>query len=109
MSANAHGPESPESACAKAGSPATTGDSLIDCVAAAKWLWDYVDARLPDASRADLEWHLAVCAPCAKHVDFARAMRGALAGLRGNHRGGMTLPLTDPSAHSRSSHDPRLE
>jgi anti-sigma factor RsiW len=81
----------------------------VDCVAAARWLWDYVDARLPDASRTALERHLAVCARCAKHVGFARAMRRALAELRGNYRGGIALPLSSPPAHSRASHDPRLE
>ena len=51
----------------------------IACDVAMRWLWDYVDARLPGAPRVALEVHLATCAACPAHVAFARAMRHALA------------------------------
>ncbi len=51
----------------------------IACDVAMRWLWDYVDARLPGAPRVALEAHLATCAGCPTHVAFARAMRRALA------------------------------
>ncbi len=51
----------------------------LACAEAARRLWDYVDARLPETPVAELEAHLAICAACAGHVAFARVMRRALA------------------------------
>jgi anti-sigma factor RsiW len=51
----------------------------LTCNEAVRRLWDYVDARLPDTPRAEVDAHLAVCATCAGHVAFARAMQRALA------------------------------
>jgi hypothetical protein len=109
MSPNARDPDSQDAARTYDGSTGRTHASLIDCLAAARWLWDYVDGRLTDTSRAALERHLEACAHCARHVAFAHAMQRALAELRGNYRGGVALPLTSPPAHSRSSHDLRPE
>jgi anti-sigma factor RsiW len=109
MSPNARDPDSHDAARTHDGSTARTHVSLIDCLAAARWLWDYVDGRSTDASRAALERHLEACARCARHVAFAHAMRRVLAELRGNYRGGIALPLTSPPAHSRPSHDLRPE
>lgn len=53
--------------------------AAIACDVAARRLWDYIDGRLPDPLRAELDAHLAVCAACPTHVAFARAMRRALA------------------------------
>jgi anti-sigma factor RsiW len=109
MSPDARDPESPEAARAEDDSAARTHAPLIDCLAVARWLWDYVDLRLSDSPRAEVERHLAFCASCARYIAFAHAMRRALGELRGNYRGGIALPLSSPPAHSRSSHDPRLE
>lgn len=60
-------------------SASSTRVAEIACDVAARRLWDYIDGRLPDPSRAELDAHLAVCAACATHVAFARALRRALA------------------------------
>ncbi len=66
-----------------AGGDAQTAPSAparsLTCAEAARRLWDYVDARLPETPLADVEAHLAICATCAGHVAFARVMRRALA------------------------------
>ncbi len=56
----------------------------IDCDAAMRRLWDYVDARLPAVPRREVDEHLDACERgCPAHVAFARAIRRALAGSRG--------------------------
>ncbi|GJG86722.1 hypothetical protein tb265_19030 [Gemmatimonadetes bacterium T265] len=64
-----------------AGAPSALATRVaeISCDVAARRLWDYVDGRLPNTPREELEAHLAVCAACPTHVAFARAMRRALA------------------------------
>jgi anti-sigma factor RsiW len=42
-------------------------------------LWDYLDGRLPDMAREEVELHLATCALCPPHFVFASEMRRALA------------------------------
>jgi len=51
----------------------------IDCETTVRRLWDYLDGRLPDMKRAEVEEHLATCAYCAPHFVFARTMQGAIA------------------------------
>jgi len=51
----------------------------IDCETAVRRLWDFLDGRLPDIARAEVEAHLATCELCPPHFDFARTMHGALA------------------------------
>ena len=51
----------------------------LTCAEAARRLWDYIDSRLPDTPRTEVEAHLAICDTCAGHVAFARVMRRALA------------------------------
>ncbi len=46
--------------------------SLIDCEAAARALYDYLDGRLPDASTQAVRQHVAMCECCAGHYHFAR-------------------------------------
>lgn len=51
----------------------------IDCEAAVRRLWDYLDHEL-DASRGDaVRAHLAGCAECRPHFDFAARMQAAVA------------------------------
>ncbi|MBC7843431.1 MAG: zf-HC2 domain-containing protein [Gemmatimonadaceae bacterium] len=49
------------------GSPA-----LIECEAAARALYDYLDGRLPMATEASVYWHIETCRNCASHFAFAR-------------------------------------
>lgn len=51
----------------------------IDCRTAVKRLWDYLDGRLPEMARDEVEAHLATCAVCPPHFTFARTMQSALA------------------------------
>ena len=58
---------------------ATPHVAHIDCEATIRRLWDYLDGRLPEMARDEVEEHLATCAYCAPHFVFARTMQGALA------------------------------
>ena len=58
---------------------ASRAPAHIDCEATIRRLWDYLDGRLPDMARDEVEEHLATCAYCAPHFVFARTMQGALA------------------------------
>lgn len=53
---------------------ATNQDSpaLLDCEAAVRALYDYLDGRLPDASERAVKHHVEVCQVCASHFQFAR-------------------------------------
>lgn len=46
--------------------------SLIDCEAAARALYDYLDGRLPYASTLAVQQHVEMCQCCAGHYHFAR-------------------------------------
>ena len=63
----------------KATLPDPASTAPIDCETAMRRLWDYLDQRLPDISRAEVDAHLSACAPCRTHVTFAASMRAALA------------------------------
>lgn len=49
------------------GSPA-----LIECEAAARALYDYLDGRLPTATELSVSAHIDTCRNCASHFAFAR-------------------------------------
>jgi anti-sigma factor (TIGR02949 family) len=51
----------------------------IDCDTAVRRLWDYLDGRLPEMARDEVEAHLATCAVCPPHFTFARTVQHALA------------------------------
>lgn len=55
---------------------------MSDCERAVRQLWDYLDGRLPDASREWVEAHLAQCESCTSHFDFERGFLDALSTLR---------------------------
>lgn len=65
-------------AVARPPAPTAAHAAALGCEAAARHLWDFVDAGLPADHRAEVETHLRACAECAGHVAFARALRGAL-------------------------------
>jgi len=58
---------------------ALPGPAHIDCEATIRRLWDYLDGRLPEIARAEVEEHLATCVHCPPHFVFARSMQVALA------------------------------
>ncbi|HEY5061749.1 MAG TPA: anti-sigma factor [Gemmatimonadaceae bacterium] len=51
----------------------------VDCETAVRRLWDYLDGRLTEIARDEVEAHLATCALCPPHFEFAIQMRTALA------------------------------
>ena len=51
----------------------------IDCRTAVRRLWDFLDGRLPEIARQEVEAHLATCELCPPHFAFASTMRNALA------------------------------
>jgi anti-sigma factor RsiW len=53
--------------------------SVIDCVTAVRRLWDYLDGRLAADARDEVEAHLATCALCPPHFEFAERMKRSLA------------------------------
>jgi anti-sigma factor (TIGR02949 family) len=59
-----------------------TQPDVSDCMHAVTQLWDYLDGRLPDASREWVDAHLATCDGCASHFDFERGFLDALGKLR---------------------------
>jgi anti-sigma factor RsiW len=61
------------------GTPARERVDPIDCKTAVMRLWDFLDGRLPTLAHAEVEKHLATCALCPPHFEFARSMQSALA------------------------------
>jgi anti-sigma factor RsiW len=49
-----------------------TVPALIECEAAARALYDYLDGRLPEASTRAVAAHVQTCKDCASHFEFAR-------------------------------------
>ena len=49
------------------GSPA-----LMECEAAVRALYDYLDGRLPTATELSVSAHIETCRNCASHFTFAR-------------------------------------
>ena len=54
----------------------------IDCAAALRQLWDYLDGELTPERVADVRAHLEGCRRCHPHYDFERAFLEALASTR---------------------------
>jgi anti-sigma factor (TIGR02949 family) len=65
--------------------------AMSDCEHAVRQLWDYLDGRLPDASREWVEAHLAECDACTSHFNFERGFLDALSTLRRDDDQFMTL------------------
>ena len=45
----------------------------IDCEEALERLYDYLDGELTDVRREEVQYHLALCAPCLKRATFESA------------------------------------
>jgi anti-sigma factor (TIGR02949 family) len=54
----------------------------IDCRTAVQQLWDYLDYELTPERMDAVRRHLAHCAQCLPHHDYARAFLAALASAR---------------------------
>ena len=59
--------------------------TMLDCQAAMRQLWDYLDGELSEERMEAMRAHLAVCARCYPHYDFERAFLEALAATRREH------------------------
>ena len=56
-----------------------TDVAAIDCETAVRRLWDYLDAELPAPRADEVRAHLAACAHCPPHFEFAARLQAALA------------------------------
>ena len=54
----------------------------VDCAAALRQLWDYLDGELTPERVAQLRAHLEGCRRCHPHLDFERAFLAALSEQR---------------------------
>ena len=57
-------------------------DPTLDCEAAMRLLWDYLDGELTAARAARVREHLGVCARCYPHYEFEKLFLDALAETR---------------------------
>ena len=83
-------------------SPQCQGPAPIECEAAVRRLWDYLDGRLPVLALDEVRAHLAVCSLCAPRFAFARAMKDALGELGGPE------PLAQLNTEGRSALTARI-
>ena len=58
---------------------------MLDCQAAMRQLWDYLDGELSAERMEAMRAHLAVCARCYPHYDFERTFLDAVAATRRAH------------------------
>lgn len=73
----------PQRAAADAPSPPPAAEAQsIDCLAAARELWDCLDGELTEERMQLVRTHLEACARCAPHFDFERQFLAALAATR---------------------------
>ncbi|HYW51538.1 MAG TPA: zf-HC2 domain-containing protein [Gemmatimonadaceae bacterium] len=56
--------------------------SLIDCETTVRRLWDFLDGGVSAMVRREVEAHLATCADCTGHFDFAALTLTTLAAMR---------------------------
>ena len=56
--------------------------ATLDCHAAMRQLWDYLDGELSPERMEAVRAHLAVCARCYPHYDFERTFLEAVAATR---------------------------
>jgi anti-sigma factor (TIGR02949 family) len=54
----------------------------VDCTAAMRQLWDYLDGELTPERMDAVRAHLDRCAGCIPHADFERAFLEALSGCK---------------------------
>lgn len=64
---------------------------MLDCQAAMRQLWDYLDGELSDERMAAVRAHLSVCARCYPHYEFERAFLSAVAATRRGQQASGTL------------------
>lgn len=50
----------------------------IDCHTAVRRMWDFLDHELDATRFAEVERHVATCAKCTEHMDFARSIIRAI-------------------------------
>jgi anti-sigma factor (TIGR02949 family) len=62
--------------------PPDDAPAPIDCGTTVRRLWDYLDGELDAARAAEVDAHLAGCAECPPHFEFAHTFLEALAAGR---------------------------
>ena len=75
--------------------------SPLDCEHAVRRLWDYLDGRLPNLAREEVEAHLATCELCTSRFAFAQKMQQALKESVARDRHRNPLAAVDASLSAR--------
>ena len=57
----------------------------LDCLAAVRRLWDYLDGELATWDARAVDEHLAACEACPPHFAFERELKRAIATVRAEH------------------------
>jgi anti-sigma factor (TIGR02949 family) len=60
----------------------TEPNAPVECAAAMRKLFDFLDGELDEEAMAAVRSHLAVCAKCYPHYDFERTFLEAVAATR---------------------------
>lgn len=76
-------------------SPPPAAVQTLDCLAAARELWDCLDGELTEERMRLVRSHLEACARCAPHFEFERQFLDALAATRA------AQPPTPPALRRR--------
>jgi len=58
------------------------GDSMLDCEAVMRQLWDFLDGELSPERMQQIEAHVHTCAHCSPQAEFERSFLRALAEAR---------------------------
>ena len=67
-------------------SASTSSCEKVDCAAALRQLWDYLDGELTPDRMDAVRRHLESCKDCFPHAGFSKALLGELQALRPTER-----------------------
>ena len=82
-------------------------DAALDCAAARRQLWEFLDEELTDDRMEAMRAHIARCAACFPHYDFERTFLGAVAAQRERQAAPPALRLRVVSALRVAGFAPR--
>jgi anti-sigma factor (TIGR02949 family) len=77
-------------------------NEVLDCHAAMRRLWEYLDGELSEQTLEAIHAHLSTCADCYRHYDFEREFLAALEAVQAQDCAPSTL-------HSRVLDTLRME
>jgi anti-sigma factor (TIGR02949 family) len=74
-------------------SPETPDPAVLDCRAAVRQLWDYLDGELAAGDADAVDAHLLACEKCPPHFRFERSLLDAVRAARAERSGGGVTAL----------------